>query len=383
VSRRPRGEAYWLMQVAACGNHCCAPGCPKPGPYQQGHIELHGAGFGDEPENLIPLCPECNHKYQKVRTPDGRPEGWRERLIQLLGFELQPKFMVLHQNSWCYTIPAPEGTESKDIIKWPQPEFMLRTVVFTPSGATRKHAFAQVEKVKRESRERVPAPYLPKSIRNTQLVKFAEGYPETFLRTCREFLLRRDFVREDGVIREDSWGPLCDNFLTYKRWAEERAARVAEQEKRAREEGQQAEQRAKVSQLESLWDDYFLAAMTPDWPGMPDADGEFKKWPAVEGEELRERSLGVLRRFKHHQSDELLAAKQKLRDKLAQCAVWALRFDKEGREQYLAAIKGQMQWVDTARMAELEKNGWSVDELHASLDHNNVPDADWIEKGDF
>jgi hypothetical protein len=369
LKRRPRGESYWLLQVAACGNHCCAPDCAIPGPLQQGHIELHGDGFGDEPENLIPLCAKHNHKYQKVRTPDGRPEGWRERLIQLLGFALQPKLMVLHQNSWCNTIPVPEGTENKDIIKWPQPEFTLTTGVFTPSGAARKQAITMVETIKRESHELESAPYLPKAPRNKQLVILAEAYPETFLRSSREFLLRKHFMRDDGVIREDSWGPLCDNFQTYKRWAEERAARIVANAKAQRELDRVEKEKMVVRQQESLMADYLLAATTPDWPGMPDADREFKESVAVVGEELGEESLGVLRRFKLHHRDELVAAKQKLRNKLAQCAAWAKRYNADDQRRHAETIKALSDWIDrTSSIESLRHDEYSIEYLYNDLD---------------
>src|ERR1700722_7421413 len=121
--RRPRGEWFWEAMVAACGNHCCAPGCMKVGLLEQGHIEPFGDGAHDNSENLIPLCRTCNFKYAKLKTPDGRPEGWRESFFILLANELRARFIVRHDISSCATIAPCESAENKDVLVWPKPDF--------------------------------------------------------------------------------------------------------------------------------------------------------------------------------------------------------------------------------------------------------------------
>ncbi len=154
--------------VAACGNHCCVPGCQNSGPLEQGHIIPNADGGDDSPENLIPACQRCNKRIGKIGTPDGRPVGWRERLIQLLGYAVQPKFITLHENSSCYMKPAGEGVDTQEVIKWQKPEFAAGTGVFTSSNVTRKVAVSMVEQIKRLSQMKTPAPYLPKGTRNGQ-----------------------------------------------------------------------------------------------------------------------------------------------------------------------------------------------------------------------
>ena len=247
--RRPRGEWFWQAMVAACGNHCCSTGCQVTSPLEQGHINPHADGFGDDVENVIPLC--SKHNVGKVRIPDTRPVGWRERFMQLIGYAVQPRFLMVHQNSSCYIKPAGEVVETQEVIKWQKPEFAARTGVYTSTNAPRKRAVELVEQMKRESQLREPRPYLPKGTRNAQLVKLAEGYPETFVRTCREFLLRKHFMRDDAATRDDSWGPLCDNWATYERWAEERER--GERERRAADRKRQVDDFLSVLKIPSDW----------------------------------------------------------------------------------------------------------------------------------
>ena len=369
--RRARGESYWLMQVAACGNHCCAPGCPNSGPLEQGHIESYGDGFGDDPENLIPLCRSCNFKYQKIRTPDGRPKDWRERLIQLLGYAIQPKLMVVHQNSWFHTIPATDTPENKDIIRWPKPEFALGTGVFTPSNSTRKRAVAMVEKIKRLSREKIPAPNLPTGPRNDTLVKFAESYATTFERTCREFLLRKDFLRDDGSVRDDSWRAICDNWMTYERWAEERVARDAAIAAKQVAEAAKSVEQAKRDKLEREWTEYQRVIEVKAWPGMTDDDKVFIERVAAEkAANARPESPGVtsLAQALRAHAASLAGMREVTGDELARCRAIVARRSAYDR-QLLAKNRNELTATIAKQFELLKKVKHNEDheEWHAGL----------------
>ena len=186
-----------------------------------------------------------------------------------------------------------------------------------------------------------------------------------------QFLREAPWVIDEqrGTVMQDSWQHFCESFDYYLEEGRERAARLAEHAKREREEGQKAELRAKVRQQESLMADYLLAATTPDWPGMSDADREFKESVAVVGEELGEESLGVLRRFKLHHRDELVAAKQKLRNKLAQCAAWAKRYNADDQRRHAETIKALSDWIDrTSSIESLRHDEYSIEYLYNDLD---------------
>jgi hypothetical protein len=190
-----------------------------------------------------------------------------------------------------------------------------------------------------------------------------------FLLAAGEYIRQGQWQREDGTIVGDGWSAIAGLEISYLPEARARAARLAAQEKREREERQKAEEEAKVWRRERLWNDYLLALSTPDWPGMPDADCELKESVAVEGEELGQQSIGVVRRYKLHRRDELVAAKQELRDKLAQCAKWALAYDDKGRSEYAATIKALSEWIDRVQDIEsLRSDEYAVDNLYADLD---------------
>jgi len=125
------------------------------------------------------------------------------------------------------------------------------------------------------------------------MVKLAEAYPVTFLRTSREFLLRKDFMREDGVIRDDSWGTLCDNFQTYERWADDRAKSVAERYRLERERDEQARKQRR--------DDFLSVLNIPhEWKGLTETDREW-----VEAVRVRQEAPGEVSDADVKRSDQL------------------------------------------------------------------------------
>jgi hypothetical protein len=289
--RRPRGEWFWEAMVAACGNHCCAPGCMKVGLLEQGHIEPFGDGAHDNSENLIPLCRTCNFKYAKLKTPDGRPEGWRESFFILLANELRPRFIVRHDISSCATIAPCESAENKDVLVWPKPDFRSGNGVLPRSDATRKAAYDLVEEGKRASQQTQPAPKLPNENRGLKLIKLAEGDPKGFLPTCQEFLRRGDFMRDEDHVYDDSWGPLCANYQTYRRWAQERRERLT------------LERRA--TEIEKRTTKFFSILSVPiDWDGLSADEkawhGHVENRRAAVGDvsaDEAERSHDVLQRY--------------------------------------------------------------------------------------
>ncbi|MCR4399116.1 MAG: HNH endonuclease [Firmicutes bacterium] len=53
--------------------------CGRPGPTQAHHIRSRGAGGGDEPKNLISLCPECHARVHAGGIPKARLAAIVER----------------------------------------------------------------------------------------------------------------------------------------------------------------------------------------------------------------------------------------------------------------------------------------------------------------
>jgi hypothetical protein len=239
--------------VASCGNRCCAPGCSATGPLQQGHIEAHDNGGYDNPQNLIPVCQSCNNKFKKLSTPDGRPYGWRERFFACLAYELRPRFIALPQNGSRYAIPANETIDSTEVIVWRKPDFGPVDSLFTRPLEARKTALGMVEEIKRESQNQYPTPHLPNEARNRQLVIRAEGDPQGFPMACREFLRRQGFVRDANHVLDDSWGPLCANYPTYRRWAAEYRAETARARAAADREARAGKFRA-ILNVPADWD---------------------------------------------------------------------------------------------------------------------------------
>lgn len=148
--RRARGEWCWEMQVVACGGTCCAPLEDRrhcEGRIEQGHIVPEAEGGDDNPDNLIPLCRKHNRKYRKLRAPDSRPAGWRERYIQLLAHDVQPRFCVPHEKFDSRVIAASSATENTDVIAWPQPDFAAANSLYTSPSAARRAAVTLVERI--------------------------------------------------------------------------------------------------------------------------------------------------------------------------------------------------------------------------------------------
>jgi hypothetical protein len=178
----------------------------------------------------------------------------------------------------------------------------------------------------------------------------------------------------------DSWQHFCESFEGYLVDARARAVRRAQQEKVDRERKLAQDAQGVLYERQMRWNQYILTANVTPWAAMLDDDAEIiaevvaRKAAATEpqdvSDEERERSLAVFRRWKIFKSDALLEERQKLRDKLTQCAEWAKGYDAENQREYATQIKKLMTWVDAASIEEIRKYAWWVDELHQSLDQD-------------
>ncbi len=232
--RRARGEWCWEMQVVACGGTCCAPLEDRrhcEGRIEQGHIVPEAEGGDDNPDNLIPLCRKHNRKYRKLRAPDSRPAGWRERYIQLLAHDVQPRFCVPHEKFDSRVIAASSATENTDVIAWPQPDFAAANSLYTSPSAARRAAVTLVERIVDASQKLEPRLFPPGERQSTRLRIIAEAYPATFDILVREFFTREDYVLE-------GWAPVCEKPERYERWALERkrVQKVADESKKRYED---------------------------------------------------------------------------------------------------------------------------------------------------
>lgn len=284
-----------------------------------------------------------------------------------------------------------QPTENSYVIDLKASEFDAQNEVYARSlrhGLTPDEAAALVARMVDESRRLVPIPpKRPTKTRWPQLKQHAMDFGKSFELGVRQFFKSEDWLINGGKEAAwDSWASCgeTENFASLVREAQAGIARLAAQEKCEREERQKADAEAKVWRQERLMADYLLALTTPDWQGMPDADREFKESAAIVDEELGEQSLGVWRRAKHHETDELINEKGKLRDLLTECAGWAKRGDAEAQEEHAKQIKGLLEWIDSASIEAIRKYSWRVTDLHTSLN----PDTprvtqEMIDRGEF
>ena len=216
------------MQVIACGGGCCAPLQDRhrcEGKIEQGHIVAEADGGEDNADNLIPLCRKHNAKYKKLRVPDNRRNGWRERFFALLGYEVQPQIVMRPDKNDSRKMIVSAAIENKEVTIWPKPVLGAENSLYTRPHAARHEAVALVEKLVDESQKLEPRLYPPGERQSTQLRSVAEAYPATF-----EILVREFFKREDYVL--GGWSPVCEKPERYERWALERKRKNDEQTRR-------------------------------------------------------------------------------------------------------------------------------------------------------
>jgi hypothetical protein len=380
IKRRPSriDDVTWALFARACGDRCCA--CTRKGRLHQGHITRHADGGQLTFENLIPLCKACNSKYKGGFTPDTRPEGWRTAFWTLLLAENNVAII-------CKQVTAPVNTsldtqlvDKEDFINLKAVEFVAKNHYTT--GDARTPQIISAEEARRLmwklydlSQETEPEPSKPFRKRQDELMQIATRLgAQRFLFAGAEFVRQQPWVRQDGSVKDDCWADFCASSDKYLSEARVRAARRAEAEKRQREQEKQQAEEAKIWQNQRLWKDYELAMEVPDYPGMPEADREFRDSVQVESEEMRQRALEVVCRYRHYLVDELLAAKQALRKKLSRCAKWALDYDDEAQQEHGKAIKRFSEWIDMVKTIEaLRNNEWQIDEFYNSLDPDRPP----------
>jgi HNH endonuclease len=380
VSRQPVDSWYWSLLLEACGNKCGCCGKHQSElrqPLQRGHIKLHSSGGDDEPENIMPVCPPCNKEHTKSDTPFNHlPADYLTRLAVLLLRRINPKISCLPDKSSRRVILTNEVTENTRVIDWQTGDFGVRTDVYTRSQHASPHAVNQaIEQLVSESRMHPNPPNYPNPGRKVSMREFVRDYgAEVFLEVGRMFLAKEMWITPDDRFMSDSWSQFVDGFRDlYARWRRAEVER-ADNRKRQAEEQKLADEYAKAKQQQTIWDDYLLAVETPDWPGMPDADREFKQGVFAESEKLRERAIGVLRRYKLHYSDELLAEKKRLLAMVVLCKTWALRCSKKDQEAHAVTLKDIREWIEREKSVEkLRTESYTLQYLHDDLNPDRPP----------
>jgi hypothetical protein len=206
-----------------------------------------------------------------------------------------------------------------------------------------------------------------------------------------EFLREAPWVldKDRETVQQDSWLHFCDSFEDYLADGRERAVRVAEQAKAEREREKVRQAEAVVYRRQMRWNEYLRIAGVQPWPGISEEDGKFIALVAAEkaaaeepqdiGEECYQQSLAVFRRWKFYKTDELLLEKQKLYDKLTQCAAGASQFEAKSQLEYVRTIKEFKDWVDREKNVEsLRNESYGLDYLYQDLDPSQPafdPDA--------
>jgi hypothetical protein len=393
MKRRPVDSWFWELYERACGARCCA--CGKSGvKLERGHIIPHAPGGTDGLENLVPVCPPCNKKYLRKPTPTNyRPANYLEQFYLLLGGVLRPQIIVRHVNGSCNLIPASEGTENSTVVEWPNPDFGACTEVFTYSSRTLSPAEAAkvvtklFERTKEFARERgLPLPRRPVEKRRTRMLALAAVGAEAFLiagdahmreKPCPWVLGSED--REYATA--DCWQHFVDSFDDYLAEGRVLLVRRAAEEKVQREKAAVERERHRIAVRERMWADYLLPLTVPAWEGQSAVDAEHSaavtarkeasagEVPDVSDAELK-ASYAVLCHYKNHKTEELLAAKDPLREMLRKSRVWLGDFDADGRKYWLTLINPAEEWLDKVNDSqELKDEAWTIQQnIYNELD---------------
>lgn len=386
------------MVVAACGNKCGA--CGKSGvKLERGHIIPHSGGGTDGLDNLLPVCLPCNKKFLKKLTPHNyRPADWTERFFLLLGHKLRPQISVSREKGLCYLIPAAKQAENTTLIDWTADVFGSSTEVFTQSSymsaaAAEKAMWKLVEKVKQTAiTNGTPPPKRPLAKRQATIMQKLHSHSEADCTLAADqFAREEEWVSGDkehgrGYASIDSWQAFCESFVDLVDKGRARAVRHAQQAKVDHERKLADEAQGALYEREMRWNDYIRTADVPHWPGMLDGDADViaavatrkaAQPPQDVTSEQYEQSLAVFRRWKIFKSDELIAERKKVQDRLTQAAGWAMRLDKAGRIECFETIKNLTELFDSLKdVASIRKKMWSVDNLCADLDPDRPPSTD-------
>ena len=389
TAKRTRPDEMWSLFVKACGGRCCA--CSKESlQLHRGHILRHADGGRAIFENLIPLCKSCNSRYKNGFTDDGRPSGWRDRFVKMLLVELQLGIMCKHVETCVDTSKGDKPAETTKLLDLRSVEFVPHFHYKThPEAASRPMAAAEatklVWKLFETSKQSTIRPKRPLGKRQDAMKLLAIRHGrDAFMLAGEQFLREEPWIigneeRGGAYAAQDSWQHLCESFDGYLMDANARAVRLAEQAKAERERELVRQAEAVVYARQMRWNDYIRTANVPSWPGMPGSDAEIiaeiaaTKSASTQAQDIDEeryqQSLSVFRRWKHFKNDELLGEKQKLRNKLAQCVVWAKRCDPEMQREFATSIKEHKDWLDREKdVKQLVEHGWLVDELYSTLD---------------
>ena len=73
-------DAIKAKVLADAGYRCGNPQCPNELTQQVHHIVEVSEEGGNEPENLLPLCPYCHDKYHRRWIPRDAIQQWKKRL---------------------------------------------------------------------------------------------------------------------------------------------------------------------------------------------------------------------------------------------------------------------------------------------------------------
>jgi hypothetical protein len=312
----------------------------------------------------------------------------------LLLAENQIQIRWQHLNRGDNTSPGKQAIDSNGFIDLQAVEFVATSHYITPNVHTPKRmgaheARALMWKLYDRSQSCPTPPSMPLKKRQDELMRAAMDLrAENFLFAGDEFLRRQPWVRDDGSKKDDCWAALCESSDKFLSDARKHAARRAADAERQRKLDRKMQEEGVAHARKMRWLDYVRTADIPAWDGMPDGDCEIIATVAAEkaateepqelADERLEWSLAAFRRWKFHTTDELVAARNEVQVKLAQCAAWAMRFDGEGRRECADRIKGMKKWFAKFDADTIREEMWVLDELYNELDPRPSPDEPFL-----
>ena len=83
-----------LAVLTEAGYHCASPNCHNELTVDVHHIVEVSKNGGNEPGNLLPLCPYCHVKYHKGFIPSTSIRAWKKRIVNIYnkGTNSNPKY---------------------------------------------------------------------------------------------------------------------------------------------------------------------------------------------------------------------------------------------------------------------------------------------------
>lgn len=76
-------EKARVAVLTEAGYRCTAPNCHNELTVDVHHIVEVSKNGGDEPDNLLPLCPYCHSKYHRGLIKDSSIREWKKRIVNI------------------------------------------------------------------------------------------------------------------------------------------------------------------------------------------------------------------------------------------------------------------------------------------------------------